>query len=171
MDNLKTNSNVVKQNYLKRQDSIDFNADTQVQEHVRGRSQSGYSITDYSNASANSAGTLSKFPEIVPDISTPGSPVPVVKRTLSDNVSQMVAGRSRRDLASQNSVPITKSVTFARQDQINHRAPRICRTPTPYANFDSVDIEETAEGAPPSAENMYPADKYIPSASGNLESR
>ena len=141
MDNRNISSDVVKQKYMKRQDGIDYHVDNTHEVHPSG-SESGYSSIDYgNNGPVDTVGNLKKFPENVRRIATPDSPVPLVRRTKSDGVSQMVAGRSRKDLSCQNSMPTRKVVTFKKQDQVVNRAPRICRTPTPYARLDSADIE------------------------------
>ena len=143
-----------------RQDGMDSNLDsaTVPDEDCLLGPKSGYGGTDYgNNGTVDTVGSLEKLPENVPRISTPDSPIPVVRRTKSDGVSQMVTGRSRKDLACQNSMPIRKVVTFTKQDQAVYRAPRICRTPTPFARLDSGDIEgELTETATPFDENELP---------------
>ena len=162
MDTFNSSPDLTKQKSrsIKRQDGMDSNLDSTYaphEDHPHGL-ESGYGSTDYGNdGPVDTVGSLKKFSENVPRISTPDSPVPVVRRTKSDGVSQMVAGRSRKDLACQNSMPIRKVVTFTKQDQAVYRAPRICRTPTPYARLDSGDIEgELTEAAPQIDENELP---------------
>ena len=144
MNTTNTSPDPSKQKGIKRQDGMDTNIDDSAQipdGHHQCGLESGYGSIDYGNSgSVDTLGNLKKISENVPRISMPDSPVPLVRRTKSEGVSQMVAGRSRRDLACQNSMPIRKVVTFTKQDQAP-RAPRICRTPTPYARLDSGDIE------------------------------
>ena len=155
---------------MKRQDGIDYNVDVS-DETPTPVSESSYSSVDYGkNGPMDTVRNLKKIPENVPRIATPDSPVPLVRRTKSDGVSQMVAGRSRKDLSCQNSMPTRKAVTFTKQDQVVYRAPRICRTPTPYARLDSGDIEvEMGDGTPSADENSHPTPKSIVPSPGNLE--
>ncbi len=171
-------SREVKAKLMIRQDGVDFICEDGDSSHRQSDSACDATATSATGGDVGDASCETRTPDpaaaAVPRIQGPDSPVPILRKTVSDGVCQMMeAVRSRKDLACQSSVPVgsRKSVTFTKSDQDVIRPPRICRTPTPYARFDSTDVDSSAIAEEPEEpqQNSHPAAKQMMSAPGHLE--